>query len=65
LPFFENHQVAGYNAEAELKYRTLFDQSPDGILILDQEEHILDFNTSAHLQLGIHPRGVLKSCFLQ
>jgi PAS domain S-box-containing protein len=40
------------NAEAELKYRTLFDQSPDGILILDQEGHILDFNTSAHLQLG-------------
>ena len=38
--------------EAELKYRTLFEQSPDGILLLDVKGNILDFNTNAHSQLG-------------
>ena len=47
-----NESAAGGNSESELKYRALFEQSPDGILLLDQEGHILDFNTSAHVQLG-------------
>ncbi len=38
--------------EAELKYHTLFEQSPDGILLLDAKGNILDFNTNAHRQLG-------------
>ena len=38
--------------EAELRYSTLFRQSPDGILILDTTGNILDFNEAAHLQLG-------------
>lgn len=38
--------------EAELRYRTLFKQSPDGILIIDTEGKFIDFNEAAHLQLG-------------
>ena len=40
------------NSETELRYRTLFEQSPDGILILDLAGNILEFNTNAHQQLG-------------
>lgn len=35
----------------DLKYATLFDQSPDGILLIDTEGNFLDFNTAAHRQL--------------
>ncbi len=38
--------------EGELKYRTMSNQSPDGILVIDTKGNILDFNTSAHAQLG-------------
>jgi len=38
--------------EAELRYRTLFEQSPDGILIIDTNGRIVEFNDSAHRQLG-------------
>ncbi len=38
--------------EAELRYRTLFEQSPDGILIIDKLGNIVDFNEATHLQLG-------------
>lgn len=38
--------------EAELRYRTLFRQSPDGILIIDTEGKFIDFNEATHLQLG-------------
>jgi PAS domain S-box-containing protein len=38
--------------EAELKYRTLFEQSPDGIVIIDTGGNILEFNEAAHLLLG-------------
>ncbi len=37
---------------AALRYRTLFEQSPDGILIIDTLGNILEFNANAHLQLG-------------
>ncbi len=38
--------------ETELLYRTLFNQSPDGIVITDTEGNIIDFNRTAHVQLG-------------
>lgn len=39
--------------DAELQYRTLFEQSPDGICLIDYETLLpLDFNTKAHQQLG-------------
>jgi len=37
---------------AELLYRAMFEQSPDGILIIDIKGKIIDFNEAAHLQLG-------------
>lgn len=38
---------------AEIRYRTLFEQSPDGILIIDpQTEEIFEFNDIACQQLG-------------
>lgn len=39
-------------SEIELKYHALFEQSPDGILLIDTKGNLLDFNKSAHLQLG-------------
>ncbi|MEO8415264.1 MAG: PAS domain S-box protein [Ginsengibacter sp.] len=39
--------------EAELKYRTLFEQSADGISVVDPETLLpLDFNEKMHTQLG-------------
>ena len=39
--------------EAEARYRTLFTESPDGIVILDPETaRPIEFNTAAHRQLG-------------
>lgn len=39
--------------EAETRYRTLFAQSPDGILIVDPETALpIEFNERSHLQLG-------------
>jgi PAS domain S-box-containing protein len=37
---------------AELLYRAMFDQSPDGILVIDTRGKIIDFNEAAHVQLG-------------
>jgi len=38
--------------QAELLYRTLFEQSPDGVLIIDTRGKVLEFNEAAHRQLG-------------
>ncbi len=38
--------------DADLLYRTLFNQSPDGILIIDTRGRFIDFNEAAHRQLG-------------
>jgi PAS domain S-box-containing protein len=39
--------------DAELQYRTLFEQSPDGICVIDHETLLmLDFNEKIHTQLG-------------
>ncbi len=40
-------------SDAELRYRTLFEQSPDGIIIVDPETSLpLEFNDKICLQLG-------------
>jgi PAS domain S-box-containing protein len=38
--------------ESENRYRLLFDQSPDGILLIDEAGGIVEFNDSAHRRLG-------------
>ncbi|HTR44190.1 MAG TPA: PAS domain S-box protein [Thermodesulfovibrionales bacterium] len=38
--------------EAELRYRILFEQAPYGILIIDTDGRILEFNEAAHRDLG-------------
>ncbi len=38
--------------DIETRYRVLFEQSPDGILIIDANGKILDFNEAAHALLG-------------
>jgi len=38
--------------ESEKRYHILFDQSPDGVLLIDAAGKILEFNDSAHRQLG-------------
>ena len=39
--------------EAEVRYRTLFEQSPDGVVIVDPETaQAIEFNDTAHRQLG-------------
>ncbi len=39
--------------ESEMRYRTLFEQSPDGVLIIDPLNAIaIEFNEAAHRQLG-------------
>ena len=39
--------------QTEKRYRTLFEQSPDGVLLIDPEtERTIVFNTAAHSQLG-------------
>jgi PAS domain S-box-containing protein len=38
--------------DSEKRYHTLFEQSPDGILLIDTEGKIIEFNETAHRQLG-------------
>jgi two-component system cell cycle sensor histidine kinase/response regulator CckA len=38
--------------DAEMKYHALFEQSPDGILIIDEAGGLVEFNEAAHLQRG-------------
>ncbi len=45
-------EKASARCEAELRYSAVFEQSPDGILIIDAEGKILDFNKAAHTDLG-------------
>ena len=46
-------QAENERLEAESRYRALFEQSPDGMVILDPETaRPLEFNTAAHRQLG-------------
>jgi len=43
---------ASGRSEAELRYAAVFEQSPDGLLIIDAEGKIIDFNRAAHTDLG-------------
>ncbi len=38
--------------ESEKRYRAMFDQSPDGIVLVDTDGKIIEFNESAHRELG-------------
>jgi len=38
--------------ETEMRYRAIFEQSPYGILLIDSEGNITDFNETAHRELG-------------
>ena len=38
--------------ESEKRYHTLFEESPDGVLIIDTAGKIIEFNETAHSQLG-------------
>jgi PAS domain S-box-containing protein len=38
--------------ETELRYRAIFEQAPYGILLIDSNGNINDFNEKAHLELG-------------
>lgn len=39
-------------SKEDSKYRTLFDQSPDGMVIIDFDGRFIEFNEAAHRQLG-------------
>ena len=43
---------ASARSEAEIRYSAVFEQSPDGILIIDTYGKIIDFNEAAHADLG-------------
>ena len=49
----EHKQAEEKLRESEIRYRTLFEQSPDGVLIIDPQTAIaIEFNEVAHRQLG-------------
>jgi PAS domain S-box-containing protein len=39
-------------SDEDVRYRALFEQSPFGVLVIDTEGKVLDFNAAAHQQLG-------------
>ncbi|MBC8001530.1 MAG: PAS domain S-box protein, partial [Opitutaceae bacterium] len=48
----ERKQVEKALRQSEARYRTLFEQAPDGIIIADSENHYLDANASICQMLG-------------
>jgi PAS domain S-box-containing protein len=59
----DERKAQGKIRESELLYRALFKQSPDGILIIDNHGDFIDFNETAHRQLG-YSRGEFKTLHL-
>ncbi len=47
-----NSKPHGRNLEVELRCRALFEQSPEGIVIMEADGNILDFNEAAYTMLG-------------
>ena len=47
-----HRENASGRSEAEIRYSAVFEQSPDGILIIDTDGKIIDFNEAAHADLG-------------
>ncbi|HXX57148.1 MAG TPA: PAS domain-containing protein [Thermodesulfovibrionales bacterium] len=39
-------------SEAQLRYSAIFEQSPYGIVIIDRKGHLIEFNETAHRDLG-------------
>lgn len=48
----ERMQAEKRLSEAEIRYRALFEQSPDGILLIDENGVPVEFNGAVHQQLG-------------
>jgi len=48
----ERKKVEEALRESEKRYHALFDQSPDGIVLVNAEGKIIEFNESAHRELG-------------
>ncbi len=48
----KKQQAVNKALESGLLYRTIFNQSPDGILIIDPDGAFIEFNEAAHRQLG-------------
>ncbi len=49
----ERHRAQDDLRDAEVRYRTLFEQSPDGVVVIDPKTLLpIDFNATAHCQLG-------------
>ena len=60
----ERQQTEDKLREAETRYRTLFEQSPDGIVIIDPDTaRPLEFNAAAHQQLGYSRAEFAGMCF--
>jgi PAS domain S-box-containing protein len=51
-PLLLKKKSNGESRTTDLRYKTLFEQSPYGVLIIDTRGKILDFNEAAHRQLG-------------
>ncbi|OGO01947.1 MAG: hypothetical protein A2Y72_03010 [Chloroflexi bacterium RBG_13_53_26] len=60
----DRKQAEEARRQAENKYRTLVESSPDGILTIDPEGHIIDCNTGACKLLG-YPRRHLRGADLR
>jgi PAS domain S-box-containing protein len=45
-------KIPGQNSDAAVSYHFLFNQSPDGIVIMSPDGTFIDFNEAAHRQLG-------------
>ncbi len=48
--------------ESERRYHALFDQSPDGILLINSEGKIVEFNESVHRRLGYSREEFSRLC---
>jgi len=45
-------EIKSNSCEAELRFRAIFEQAPYGIVIIDTDGKLLEFNEAAHRDLG-------------